>query len=97
MRSGAYMEMSYVKGQTAGESTSEVPSQIAGAQCGHACRHSGSDTEPNGILGIGLQVRFPLECTEFLPPEQTASSEGACRIVTGTISPNGWCMAFNQK
>lgn len=36
------------------------------------------------------------DCTEFLPA-QTADSAGACRIVAGPISPNGWCMAFTKK
>lgn len=37
------------------------------------------------------------DCTEFLPPDQTTSSAGACRIVAGPISPDGWCMAFTKK
>lgn len=37
------------------------------------------------------------ECSAFLPPTQTNSAEGACKIVAGPISPQGWCMAFSQK
>ena len=29
-------------------------------------------------------------CTLFKPPS-------GCKVVTGTISPNGWCIAFNAK
>jgi hypothetical protein len=37
------------------------------------------------------------ECSAFLPPTQSNSAEGACKIVAGPISPQGWCMAFSQK
>ncbi|MGE5649465.1 high-potential iron-sulfur protein [Noviherbaspirillum sp. UKPF54] len=37
-----------------------------------------------------------MDCAEFLPA-QAANSAGACRIVDGVISPNGWCMAFTKK
>lgn len=36
------------------------------------------------------------DCAEFLAA-QAADSAGACRIVAGPISPNGWCMAFTKK
>ncbi len=37
-----------------------------------------------------------VDCMEFLPA-QAENSSGACRIVDGAISPNGWCMAFTKK
>ena len=37
------------------------------------------------------------DCIEFFPAQQAGSSDGACRIVAGPISPNGWCMAFTRK
>jgi len=30
------------------------------------------------------------QCVYFQPPE-------ACGLVEGTISPNGWCVAYNKK
>lgn len=36
------------------------------------------------------------DCTEFLPAAQPTSA-AACRIVGGTISPDGWCMAYTHK
>lgn len=36
------------------------------------------------------------QCTFFLPGK-SASADGACKIVDGSISPNGWCMAYSPK
>lgn len=33
----------------------------------------------------------------FFIPGSTASANGACKIVDGSISPNGYCMAYNPK
>ncbi|HET8584564.1 MAG TPA: hypothetical protein VFM89_02395 [Casimicrobiaceae bacterium] len=30
------------------------------------------------------------ECMQFVPP-------GSCKVVEGTISPNGYCIAFVKK
>lgn len=30
------------------------------------------------------------DCVQFIPP-------AACQVVAGTISPDGWCMAFTPK
>ncbi|HUA07696.1 MAG TPA: hypothetical protein VMA98_00355 [Candidatus Acidoferrales bacterium] len=30
------------------------------------------------------------QCSLFKPPH-------SCKVVTGTISPNGWCIAFSKK
>ncbi len=35
-------------------------------------------------------------CTLFIPGK-TASASGQCKIVAGSISPNGWCMYFSPK
>ena len=32
-------------------------------------------------------------CTLFVPGK-TATDDGTCKIITGPISPNGWCVAF---
>jgi High potential iron-sulfur protein len=34
---------------------------------------------------------------KFFIPGQDASSNGTCQIVDGSISPNGYCMAFAGK
>ena len=36
------------------------------------------------------------QCTFFIPGS-SASANGSCKIVDGTISPNGWCTAFSPK
>lgn len=36
------------------------------------------------------------KCIHF-KPGKTAEVEGACEVVEGPISPNGWCMAFSPK
>jgi hypothetical protein len=35
-------------------------------------------------------------CVQFIPAGD-AQQPGACKIVAGSISPNGWCMAFTPK
>ena len=35
-------------------------------------------------------------CALFIPGK-TASASGKCKIVAGSISPNGWCMYFSPK
>ena len=35
-------------------------------------------------------------CTLFVPGK-TASANGTCKVISGPISPNGWCIAFAQK
>jgi High potential iron-sulfur protein len=34
---------------------------------------------------------------QFFIPGQDATSNGTCQVVDGTISPNGYCIAFNAK
>jgi hypothetical protein len=36
------------------------------------------------------------DCVLFVPGK-TAKDDGTCKIITGDISPNGWCTAFAQK
>ncbi len=33
----------------------------------------------------------------FFQRGKTASANGSCQIVSGSISPNGWCIAFAAK
>jgi hypothetical protein len=33
----------------------------------------------------------------FFTPGKTASANGTCSIVDGSISPNGWCTAYAKK
>ena len=33
----------------------------------------------------------------FFIKGKTASANGACQIVSGSISPNGWCVAWAKK
>lgn len=36
------------------------------------------------------------QCTFFIAGS-SASANGTCKIVEGSISPNGWCTAFAKK
>ena len=36
------------------------------------------------------------QCTFFIPGK-SANANGACKIVDGSISPNGWCIAYSPK
>ena len=35
-------------------------------------------------------------CSLFVPGK-TATADGTCKVITGPISPNGWCTAFSQR
>jgi len=35
-------------------------------------------------------------CTLFIPGS-SAKADGTCKIIDGSISPNGWCTAFAAK
>lgn len=40
-----------------------------------------------------------MQCSgcNFFMPGQDASSDGTCKVVDGTISPHGYCMAYAAK
>jgi hypothetical protein len=46
-------------------------------------------TKPNGSKKCS-------NCTFYIPGK-TASANGSCKIVDGTISPNGYCIAWSAK
>ncbi|SFE37177.1 high-potential iron-sulfur protein [Nitrosomonas sp. Nm166] len=35
-------------------------------------------------------------CMQFVPGE-TAEASGECKVVEGSISPQGWCIAYAKK
>jgi hypothetical protein len=37
-----------------------------------------------------------LACTLFVPGKST-TADGSCKVITGAISPNGWCTAFSKR
>ncbi|HXO16985.1 MAG TPA: high-potential iron-sulfur protein [Candidatus Dormibacteraeota bacterium] len=36
------------------------------------------------------------QCTFYIPGK-SSTANGTCKIVDGSISPNGWCTAFSAK
>jgi len=36
------------------------------------------------------------QCTYFLPAS-SPKANGTCKIVSGSISPNGWCISWSKK
>jgi hypothetical protein len=36
------------------------------------------------------------QCALFIPGS-SASANGTCKVVAGSISPNGWCTAWTKK
>ncbi|MHB1676478.1 MAG: high-potential iron-sulfur protein [Sulfuriferula sp.] len=36
------------------------------------------------------------KCVQFIPGK-SAKANGTCKVVDGSISPNGWCLAFTPK
>jgi hypothetical protein len=37
-----------------------------------------------------------LGCSLFIAGK-TPTADGTCKVITGPISPNGWCTAFSQR
>ena len=35
-------------------------------------------------------------CMQFIPGK-SAKANGTCKVVDGSISPNGWCLAYSAK
>jgi hypothetical protein len=35
-------------------------------------------------------------CALFVPGK-SATADGTCKVITGSISPNGWCTAFSRR
>lgn len=58
-----------------------------GSKASQAAMHYQSS--PNGSMQCS-------KC-QFFIPGQDAQSNGTCRVVDGSISPNGYCMAFSAK
>ena len=58
-----------------------------GSKASQASMHY--QTSPNGAM----------QCSgcQFFIPGADAKSNGSCRIVDGSISPNGYCMAYAAK
>jgi hypothetical protein len=36
------------------------------------------------------------DCTLFVPGK-SATANGTCKVITGPISPDGWCTAFSRR
>lgn len=64
-------------------------------------------TETTNAQAKGSQAQFKYQstpkngqkcstCTQFVPGS-SASKNGTCKIVDGSISPNGWCIAYQAK
>lgn len=34
---------------------------------------------------------------KFFIPGKSATAQGHCQVVDGSISPNGWCVAYTKK
>jgi hypothetical protein len=47
-------------------------------------------TKPNGSKKCS-------GCTFYIPGSPAATANGSCKIVAGTISPNGYCIAYSPK
>jgi hypothetical protein len=63
--------------------------------------------ETTAVQAKGSQAQFKYQktpngskkcsnCKSFIPGK-TASANGSCKIVDGSISPNGYCIAWSAK
>ena len=64
--------------------TETAPAQAKGSQAQYKYQ-----SKPNGSKKCS-------NCTFFIPGK-SASANGSCKIVDGTISPNGYCIAWSAK
>ena len=66
---------------------------LAGAASADASKASQASMHyqdtPNGSMHCSL-------CKFFIPGKD-AQSNGSCQVVDGSISPNGYCMAYSAK
>lgn len=64
-----------------------VPAFADGSKASQASMHY--QATPNGSM----------QCSgcKFFIPAQDAKSNGSCQVVDGSISPNGYCMAYTSK
>jgi hypothetical protein len=58
-----------------------------GSKASQASMHY--QTTPNGDKHCSL--------CQFFIPSQDATSNGTCQVVDGSISPNGYCIAFSAR
>jgi High potential iron-sulfur protein len=61
-----------------------VPAEAKGSQASFKYQ-----TKPNGTKKCS-------NCSLFVPGK-TATANGSCKVVDGTISPNGYCIAYSAK
>ena len=64
-----------------------VPARADGSKASQASMHYQSS--PSGSM----------QCSgcKFFIPGQDPKSNGSCQLVEGSISPNGYCMAYTSK
>lgn len=64
-----------------------VPASADGSKVSQASMHY--QTTPNGSM----------HCSgcKFFIPAQDPKSDGTCQVVDGSISPNGYCIAYTSK
>lgn len=67
-----------------------VPLVIAGSRA-QAAKLEKSDVHYQGIPKDGKRCA---DCAAYL---SAATSGGACRVVDGSISPEGWCVAYSPR
>ncbi|WP_255407839.1 high-potential iron-sulfur protein [Collimonas sp. PA-H2] len=37
------------------------------------------------------------DCAAYTPPASPGADTGTCKVVTGPVNPNGWCMAYSHR
>ena len=54
---------------------------------------------PKAALQYQDDPKGGLECSKCMQfiPGKTAAATGSCKLIDGTISPHGWCLAFAPK
>ncbi len=60
---------------------------------------SAAAKSPQNAVQYQAKPKGSAKCSgcKFYQPGKTAKANGACQVVAGSISPNGWCVVYSAK
>jgi hypothetical protein len=60
---------------------------------------SAASKSPQNAVMYQNKPKGAAKCSgcKFYIPGKTASANGGCKVVAGSISPNGWCVVYSAK
>ncbi len=60
---------------------------------------SADSKSPQNAVQYQTKPKGAAKCSgcKFYIPNKVATANGACKVVAGAISPNGWCVVYAAK